>query len=120
MYHTPDLHTPKRHRMLSHMGAIQELTTLAGVKSAKELPHEFLLRIMNGEKFVEKRVSPSGEEFDVTVYPSLAMRMEAAKLAAPYTAPRLASTTVDLNASLTVIGIADRLLEAEKRIKRVS
>lgn len=101
------------------MGVVTDLARLGGVKDAKELPHEFLLRVMQGEKFLERKITPDGAEMEFYVYPTLAMRMEAAKLAAPYTAPRLASTTVDLNASLTVIGIADRLIEAEKRMKIV-
>ena len=74
-------------------GAISRMNTVAreAARRTGELPHQFLLRVARGE------------EIDGTV-PTLNLRVDAAKAAAPYFAPRLASQNVNLfreNAPLT-------------------
>lgn len=58
------------------------------------LPHEFLAAVARGEPMLAQLVNeetgaPLGEPF--TTYPSLDQRIDAAKAAAPFYAPRLAS-----------------------------
>jgi len=64
-------------------GSVNKITQRAREAAAKtgELPHEFLLRIVRGEAI-------DGHA------PEFAERMDAAKAAAPYYAPRLATTVV--------------------------
>jgi len=61
-------------------GSVSRMTQLAREKAAStgELPHEFLLRVARGDA-VDGAV------------PTLAQRIDAAKAAAPYYAPRLAA-----------------------------
>lgn len=79
------------------------LATTAAKRAALDagmLPHEFLLRIVRGEPIKQKRFEPildvDGQptgEFRVVedeLYPTLPERIECAKAAAPYYAPRLA------------------------------
>jgi hypothetical protein len=70
-------------------GAVNKITQRAREAAARtgELPHEFLLRISRGE------------EIDGHT-PEFAERVDAAKAAAPYYAPRLATSQVDLRASI--------------------
>ncbi len=56
------------------------------------LPHEFLALIAQGELVEQRRICPeTGETFCERFYPSFEMRVEAAKIAAPFFAPRLAA-----------------------------
>lgn len=66
-------------------GAIAKVTAKARQEAAKsgELPHEWLLRVMRNDEI-------DGEK------PVLAQRIDAAKAAAPYFAPRLAQSQIDL------------------------
>ena len=78
----------------------------AAVERAKqtgELPHEFLLRVTR---------CPEGQKVDGHKV-TFEERVEAAKAAAPYFAPKLASTTVhDPNSGMKVLNISPRdLLE---------
>ena len=72
-----------------------------------ELPHEFLLRIARGGPVIHKswkikhfKQGPRAGEFkskeliEEEIYPTFSERMEAAKIAAPYFTPKLASSTV--------------------------
>jgi hypothetical protein len=88
-----------------------------------ELPHQFLLRIARGEGISHSRweidYDNDGCEIDrklVThvVYPDFPTRLEAAKSAAPYFAPRLMSQTVSAKGGDKVMqdvlrSIAERL-----------
>lgn len=67
------------------LGAIAKVTAKPARKRPRpgELPHEWLLRVMRNEEI-------DGEK------PVLAQRIDAAKAAAPYFAPRLAQSQVDL------------------------
>lgn len=83
-----------------------------------ELPHEFLLRVMRGEIEVSvpiqvdvkdengKRTGEKVTEW-VKQVPDLAMRVDAAKAAAPFYAPKLAAMNIDItqqnNVTLTSI-----------------
>lgn len=105
------------------MGLVEDFKrnkNFAKAELVEEQPHEFLLRVMRGESFTEKRMDQFGVLSTVEVYPSLQLRMEAAKLAAPYYAPRLQAATLDVKGSLTVVGLADRLMEAENRVRDAS
>ena len=65
-------------------GGVNRLTaeSVARAKETGELPLDFLLRVMRGESI--------GKEA-----PSLAQRIDAAKAAAPYTAPRLSAIELE-------------------------
>ena len=71
------------------------------------MPHEFLLRISRGEPVIQKSFKikyftngPRAGEFkskeliEEEVYPTLTERMDAAKIAAPYFTPKLATSTI--------------------------
>jgi len=73
-----------------------------------ELPHEFLLRVMRGEIEVsipiqievkDENGKKTGEKITewVKQIPDLAMRVDAAKAAAPFYAPKLAAMNIDIN-----------------------
>jgi len=77
------------------------------------LPHEFLLQVMRGE--IEVSIPHEVDEYDEDgcktgnkivewekQIPDLAMRIDAAKAAAPYYAPRLAAMQIDLNQQTNV------------------
>lgn len=78
---------------MSYKTAVRKLARDSG-----ELPHEFLLRITRGE--IIRQQVPSKD--DPTVYeeielvPDLAMRVDAAKAAAPFFAPKLAVQHVEV------------------------
>lgn len=77
-------------------GSLNKITQAARLRAAQtgELPHEFLLRVARGELIQGKRVDEDGV---VTIHydqPDLSTRIDAAKAAAPYYAPKLA--TVEL------------------------
>jgi len=65
-------------------GSVNKISQHAREEAAKtgELPHEFLLRVARGEKIDDHS-------------PEFAERVDAAKAAAPYFAPRFSATTVD-------------------------
>lgn len=65
-------------------GSVNRISMRAMEEAAKtgELPHEFLLRVARGEKVGDHE-------------PSFENRMDAAKAAAPYFAPRLASAKIE-------------------------
>jgi len=70
-----------------------------------ELPHQFLLRVMRGqdEFFVEETLTEDGPVYHMR-RPYLSERIDAAKAAAPYYAPRLAEMKVQASGA---VGIAD-------------
>jgi hypothetical protein len=85
------------------------------------LPHEFLHRIAAGLGIPQKRVTsvPDGrggyrdEVVEETAWPSLPMRIDAAKAAAPYYAPRLTSQQVDIKATLDPTNLSDEELRRQ-------
>ena len=83
-------------------GSINKVSRGARNKAAKEglLPHEILLKIARGELLGDHR-------------PSFAERMEAAKAAAPYYAPRLAAIEQKVEGEIIGIPSADPLSEEE-------
>lgn len=68
---------------------------LLKMKKDGELPHEFLLRVVRGEKI--KQGPPDQYGVAQYVYPELSERIECAKAAAPYFAPRLSTIEVVKN-----------------------
>lgn len=66
--------------------AAREAARLTG-----ELPHEFLLRVTRGEIIAQPVRMESGETKTVYQIPDLPMRIDAAKSAAPYFAPKLSA-----------------------------
>lgn len=72
---------------------------IAAASANGELPHMFLLRIMRGEVMSTDVMNPeTGQLSKVYQVPDLPMRMDAAKAAAPYFAPKLQA--VEFSASL--------------------
>jgi hypothetical protein len=67
-------------------GSVNRISQRARDEATKtgELPHEFLLRVSRGEKIGEHE-------------PGFLERVDAAKAAAPYFAPRLSTTAIDAN-----------------------
>ena len=59
------------------------------------LPHDFLLSVMNGNPVQHlKKNKETGKVKEITVYPNFRTRMDAAKYAAPFFAPKLLSKDV--------------------------
>ena len=72
--------------------------TVLKARKTGELPHEFLLRVMRGrDKFKSVVVLADGKTKSITRYPTLAERFDAARVAAPYYAPRLVASMVEDN-----------------------
>ena len=76
------------HELVSRMPAkVRELAL-----DSELLPHEFLLKVCRGEGIKHKRVVLKGKSHELIeeiIYPDFDMRMEAARIAAPYFAPKL-------------------------------
>lgn len=82
--------------------------TVAAREAAREtglLPHEWLLKVSRGEPIEQKRwkdiLDEDGKVIDrelveEVLYPDFGTRMDAAKAAAPFYAPRLATQTVSV------------------------
>ena len=96
--------------------AIVEAAAEAGL-----LPHEWLLGVVRGEPVIQREWDitydeqgneESRELKEQAVYPGLEVRMDAAKAAAGYFAPRLQAQTVELSGSLGVDKLSDEELEA--------
>lgn len=84
------------------MGALGRLSKAARELAAStgELPHEFLLRVARGEVISTDVMDPtSGELKKIYQVPELPMRIDAAKAAAPYFAPKLSAIEVLAGAS---------------------
>ncbi len=79
-------------------GSVNRMTQRAREEASKtgELPHEFLLRVMRGNKISGHR-------------PTFAERLDAAKAAAPFYAPRLAAIAANVKPSMDPV---KELLEA--------
>ncbi len=82
--------------------------TKAAIEAAKEqgvLPHEWLLSVARGDAIEQKRYEivrdKDGNEIDKIVmtemiYPDIGLRMDAAKAAAPFYAPKLATQVISM------------------------
>lgn len=73
---------------------IRQMARMSG-----QLPHEFLLHVCRGEVVVEKYLDDEGLVQEREVYPDIGMRIDAAKAAAPFFAPKLSVQQVDMSAS---------------------
>lgn len=76
------------------LGALGKLTREAveHAKATGEMPHYFLLRIARGEMIEQKILNQlTGEVTEMIVCPPFDQRVDAAKAAAPYFAPKLAA-----------------------------
>ena len=74
-------------------------------KRTGRLPHEILLDIARGDLIQQKRIDPStGEIIQLPVCPTLEQRIDAAKAAAPYFAPKISTVEV-------ISGVADHELD---------
>lgn len=106
-------------------GSKQIMTALAQAeaKLAGLLPHEWLLKVVRGEPIeqhyvvdvIDKKTGVViGEEVhSKMVYPSLDMRADAAKAAAPYYAPRLATQVITLRGREDVLNqLTDEQIDA--------
>lgn len=86
----------------------------AAAEGAREngmLPHEWLLEVSRGKPVQHKigtRDAKTGKVIyeSVTIYPDFETRIDAAKAAAPYFAPRLATQNVNMKGSFGV-GVLD-------------
>ena len=90
------------------VGAISTMTRAAreSAKATGLLPHEWLLKVMRGEAIPHTIATEvkddDGKVIGYTeetrnVYPSMDMRQDAAKAAAPFYAPKLAAQVIDLS-----------------------
>lgn len=73
---------------------IRQMARMSG-----QLPHEFLLHVCRGEVVVEKYLDDEGLVQEREAYPDIGMRIDAAKAAAPFFAPKLSVQQVDMSAS---------------------
>ena len=101
----------------------------AEAKLAGILPHEWLLAVVRGDPIeqrytfdvLDKAGAVIGQEVGVrTVYPTLDMRHDAAKAAAPYYAPRLATQVITLRGREDVLNqlTDDQLDDAIKQLEK--
>ena len=105
--------------------AVNALSTMAReeARATGVLPHEWLPSVVRGEPIEQRRYKDvhdkrgnlTGRELVVEeVYPDLAMRQDAAKAAAPYYAPRLATQVITLRGREDLLNsLTDEQLEAE-------
>lgn len=82
---------------LSDKNLIKNIRQMA--RMSGQLPHEFLLHVCRGEVVVEKYLDDEGLVQEREVYPDIGMRIDAAKAAAPFFAPKLSVQQVDVSAS---------------------
>lgn len=105
-------------------GAVAKVTAKAKQAAAETglLPHEWLLQVSRGEGIKHKRwvvkYDAKGNEksrdlVEEEVYTDFPTRIDAAKAASPYYAPRLAAQTVDMNATMGVHKLSDEEIDAK-------
>lgn len=97
----------------------------AEAKLAGILPHEWLLKVVRGDPIeqsytvdvIDKAGLVIGQEVKTrTIYPDIAMRHDAAKAAAPFYAPRLATQVITLRGREDVLNqLTDDQLDAAIR-----
>lgn len=114
-------------------GKQQTVTTQARLEAASSglLPHEWLLKVCRGESILHKRWkvkyhAKTGEELsreliEEEYYPDFPMRVDAAKAAAPYYMPKLATQTVKVDGNIGLTKLTDDELKEEllKLVKEV-
>ena len=99
------------------------LPAVARAKAMQEgiLPHEWLLKVARGEgieQHVWEEIRDEDDELvsrklvKVTLYPDIELRIDAAKAAAPYYAPRLVAQTVGVVGSIDTARLTDEELDA--------
>lgn len=78
------------------LGALSKMTKEAREKARATglLPHEFLLAISQGQIIKTRQVDEHGEVTEVTEKIDLDRRIDAAKAAAPYYAPKISTVEV--------------------------
>lgn len=74
-----------------------------------ELPHEFLLRVARGEDAFVDYVGAGSARRQIRRKPSFAERVDAAKAAAPYFQPRLATTDVQHRGAIALAEVAETI-----------
>jgi hypothetical protein len=78
-------------------GSVNKLSAAAS-KAVKArgglLPHEWLLQVMQGEQKVRDALKVDGEIVEIERLPTFEERMDAAKAAAPFYAPKLAAAAL--------------------------
>lgn len=99
------------------VGSVNRVT-VAAREAAREsglLPHEWLLKVSRGEPIEQKRwkdvLDADGKVIDrelieEVLYPDFGTRMDAAKAAAPFYAPRLATQTVSVQGGNEAVAAA--------------
>jgi hypothetical protein len=105
-------------------GSKQTVTTEARLKAAESglLPHEWLLKVARGEPVAHKRWKISydkkGEEIKRELlteeyYADFPQRIDAAKAAAPYYMPKLATQIVKVDGNIGLTNLSDEDLKTE-------
>lgn len=105
-------------------GAVADIMQRANeaVKDNHLLPHEWLLKISRGEPILHRQWSiqydDAGNEIDrklvdVDVYPDFLTRIDCAKAAAPYFAPKLSSQKVSLGEGINLADMSEEELDKE-------
>ncbi|OLL27457.1 hypothetical protein BTH42_31930 [Burkholderia sp. SRS-W-2-2016] len=94
-------------------GTVSHLGREAHDRAAEtgELPHEFLLRVARGEDLFFDVVTVSGRARRTQRKPTFAERIDAAKSAAPFFQPRLATTSVAHSGSVGLLEVAKTVNE---------
>ena len=104
-------------------GSTQKVSRMARAAAAASglLPHEWLLAVSRGEPIPHKRWEikrdKNGKEISRTLveeilYADFPTRVDAAKAAAPFYAPKLATQTISVNDSATVAEALKQIAEA--------
>ena len=105
-------------------GSKQTVTTEARLKAAESglLPHEWLLKIARGEPVAHKRWKISYDKKGAEIkrellteeyYADFPQRIDAAKAAAPYYMPKLATQIVKVDGNIGLTNLSDEDLKTE-------
>jgi hypothetical protein len=117
--------SPKKSTAGRSKGSKQTVTKQARLEAASSglLPHEWLLKVCRGEPVLHKRWkvryhAKTGEELsreliEEEYYPDFPMRVDAAKAAAPYYMPKLATQTVKVDGNIGLTKLTDDELKEE-------
>jgi hypothetical protein len=104
------------------LGSVNRLAkdAIVAAKETGMLPHEWLLGVARGDSVEQKRWKiqydkETGEEISrelitETIYPEFPVRMDAAKAAAPFYAPRLATQTVSVQGGNEAVAEALKMM----------
>lgn len=102
-------------------GSVNRLAkdAIVAAKATGVLPHEWLLSVARGEPVPHKRWNITRDEngkeisrelVDELIYPDFPVRMDAAKSAAPFYAPRLATQTVSVQGGNEAVAEALKMM----------